>query len=123
MIRSKRTHHKVCPQAGARGAAILSVGLAVGLMLAASGSAHAADAAAGGALAERWCASCHVVGPAQKTAQSDAPSFTAIAARTVDLSAPWLAFRLLSPHPQMPEVSLSRAEASDLAAYFASLKK
>ncbi|MGR7997486.1 MULTISPECIES: c-type cytochrome [unclassified Xanthobacter] len=104
----------------------LACALALGLVLSGGVAAHAAepaDAAAGQALANRWCASCHVVDANQKTAQSDAPSFTAIAAGNAELSAPWLAFRLLSPHPQMPQVSLSRAEARDLAAYFESLKK
>ena len=84
---------------------------------------RAADASAGRALAERWCAGCHVVGPAPQSATSDAPTFAALAARDGDISGSWLAFRLLKPHPQMPQVSLSRAEAADLAAYFATLKK
>lgn len=83
----------------------------------------AADAAAGQAIAQRWCASCHVVGTAPQSAASDAPTFASIAARDGDISGPWLAFRLLKPHPQMPQVSLTRAEAADLAAYFATLKK
>lgn len=83
----------------------------------------AADASAGRALAERWCAGCHVVGTAPQSAASDAPTFSAIAARDGDISPSWLAFRLLNPHPQMPQVSLTRTEAADLAAYFATLKK
>ncbi|MFG1283946.1 c-type cytochrome [Xanthobacter autotrophicus] len=85
--------------------------------------AQAADAAAGRALAERWCATCHVVGEAPQSATSDAPPFTGIAARDGDISPAWLAFRLLVPHPQMPQVSLSRAQAADLSAYLATLKK
>ncbi|MEP9350999.1 cytochrome c [Xanthobacter sp. KR7-225] len=84
---------------------------------------HRPDAAAGRALAERWCAGCHVVGPAAQSAASDAPSFAALAARDGDLTAAWLAFRLLKPHPQMPQLTLTRDEAADLAAYFASLRK
>jgi mono/diheme cytochrome c family protein len=34
-----------------------------------------------------------------------------------------LAFFLLDPHPKMPSFPLSRAEAADLAAYIASLRK
>jgi mono/diheme cytochrome c family protein len=86
-------------------------------------SALAADASAGRTLAERWCAGCHVVGTAPQSAASDAPTFAAIAARDGDVSGAWLAFRLLKPHPQMPQVSLTRTEAADLAAYFATLKK
>lgn len=86
-------------------------------------AAHAADASAGRALADRWCASCHVVGADSKSGTSDAPSFPAIAARDGDLSAAGLAFHLLGPHPQMPSVSLTRAQAADLSAYFATLTK
>ncbi len=102
--------------------AVALFGLVTLPMLAAN-SARAADASAGRALAERWCAGCHVVGTAPQSAASDAPTFAAIAARDGDVSAAWLAFRLLNPHPQMPQVSLTRAEAADLAAYFATLKK
>ena len=84
---------------------------------------HRPDAVAGRALAERWCAGCHVVGAAPQSAASDAPTFAALAERDGDISAPWLAFRLLNPHPQMPQVALTRNEAADLAAYFASLRK
>jgi hypothetical protein len=34
-----------------------------------------------------------------------------------------LAFFLLDPHPKMPNMSLTRIEASDLAAYIASLAR
>ncbi|MFG1392903.1 c-type cytochrome [Xanthobacter agilis] len=85
--------------------------------------AAAGDAAAGKVLATRWCASCHVVSADQSTAQSDAPSFRAIIRRTVDPSAEWIAFRLLAPHPLMPEVSLTQAQAADLSAYLQSLER
>lgn len=98
--------------------------LAFTVVLAGHGApARAADAAAGAALAEEWCSSCHVVSRAQQQGQSDAPSFAAIARRTVDPSAEWLAFRLLNPHPLMPKVSLTRTQAEDLAAYFESFEK
>jgi hypothetical protein len=32
-----------------------------------------------------------------------------------------LAFFLLDPHPKMPDMALTRAEAADLAAYISSL--
>ncbi|MFS8039128.1 c-type cytochrome [Xanthobacter sp. AM11] len=99
--------------------------LALALLALSHGAAPAAaaDARAGAALAQRWCAGCHVVGPEATRGTSDAPTFPAIAARGGDITAPWLAFRLLDPHPQMPSVSLSREQAGDLAAYFATLKK
>lgn len=85
--------------------------------------AQAADAAAGRALAERWCSSCHMVAPDSTHATSDAPPFPTLASRGGQITAPWLAFRLLNPHPAMPQVSLTRVQAEDLAAYFATLRK
>jgi len=103
-----------------RAGAALALALSV---VAGPALAAPADAAAGRALAERWCAACHLVAPGQGGAVSDAPTFAAIAARDADVSGAWLSFRLLKPHPQMPQVSLSRDEAADLAAYFATLRK
>jgi len=98
-------------------------GAALALLLAGEVPARAADAAAGRVLAERLCANCHVVAVDATRGTTDAPTFPAIAARDGDISGPWLAFRLLLPHPQMPQVSLNRTEAADLAAYFAALKR
>ncbi|MDI4666057.1 cytochrome c [Xanthobacter autotrophicus] len=106
--------------------AALAPGVIVAAMVAgmvAAPPVKAADAGAGRALAERWCATCHVVGNGPQSAASDAPTFAAIAARDGDISPAWLAFRLLGPHPQMPQVLLSRAQAADLSAYLATLKK
>lgn len=97
--------------------------LTLPLLLAGLGSAHAADAAKGHAIAQRWCGTCHVVDGAAAKAQSDAPTFEAIAKRDGDVSASWLAFRLLKPHPEMGQVDLTRTQAADLAAYFETLKK
>jgi hypothetical protein len=41
---------------------------------------------------------------------------------TPDLDGPKLALFLLSPHPKMPDMGLSRTAAGDLAAYISSLK-
>ena len=102
---------------------LVATGLAASGLAARSAPDRRADAAAGRAIAERWCASCHVVGAGQTQAASDAPPFATLAARGSDLSAQWLAFHLLRPHPSMPQLTLTRIEAADLAAYFASLKK
>jgi hypothetical protein len=40
-----------------------------------------------------------------------------------DFSAEKLAFFLLEPHPKMPNMSLSRKEADDLAAYIAEQRR
>jgi mono/diheme cytochrome c family protein len=81
-----------------------------------------ADADNGERLAQRWCASCHVVGSQQTRAASDAPPFSAIAARE-NYSGALIALYLLNPHPRMPDMNLTRAEAADLAAYIATQKR
>ena len=83
----------------------------------------AADADNGSRLAHRWCEACHVIAPSQSRASTDqAPPFATIAARP-DFDAGKLTLFLLDPHPKMPDMSLTRAEAADLAAYIGSLKK
>jgi len=85
-------------------------------------AAGAADAANGQTLAKRWCAACHVVAADQTKGNTQAPPFSAIAA-TPGLTAASLALFLLTPHPKMPDMNLSRAEAADLAAYIGSQGK
>lgn len=75
----------------------------------------------GARLAQRWCASCHVVGTEQKRANTDAPPFSSIATRE-NYSGALIALYLLTPHPRMPDMNLTRAEAADLAAYIATQK-
>ncbi len=87
-----------------------------------SNAALAADAAKGQTLAKRWCAACHVVASDQQRANGQAPPFSAIG-KTPDLDPAKLALFLLVPHPKMPDMSLSRAEAADIAAYIASQGK
>ena len=93
---------------------VFSVGGAPGLSL-------AADADQGKVIAKRWCASCHLVERDQKTTTDRAPPF-ASAARMPDFDENKLAFLLLMPHPNMPSLSLSRAEVADLADYISTLK-
>lgn len=97
--------------------------LAAILAVAASAAtvAQAADAVEGARLSRQWCADCHVVGAAQGHAMSDAPSFQSIAQRP-DFDAKVISYYLLSPHPPMPNLTLSRHEADDLAAYIATQK-
>lgn len=73
------------------------------------------DPANGEALARRWCASCHVVSADQKSAASDAPTFASIGRGGI--TAEGLALFLLSPHPNMPDMALTRKEVADLVAY------
>jgi mono/diheme cytochrome c family protein len=95
------------------GATTIALGLVV--------TAASADPINGERLARRWCASCHVVTPDQTRAAADAPSFIAIA-RSPGFDRHKIAFFLLDPHPKMPDMSLTRSEAADLADYIAKLQ-
>lgn len=80
-----------------------------------------ADAERGRALAQRWCVSCHVVGPDQ--AGGDAgPSFVSVANRE-DQAVIEIENWLADPHPPMPDLGLAAPEYEDLAAYIMSLKE
>lgn len=86
-------------------------------------TASAADVNQGKIMAERWCSACHLVGPMQRSAPNDqAPPFASIAQRQ-DFDEGKLALLLLSPHPNMPKLTLSRFEVADLAEYIRTLKK
>jgi mono/diheme cytochrome c family protein len=78
----------------------------------------AADARKGETLAKRWCATCHVVASDQQRGTAQSPPFSAIAKKP-GFNEATLAFFLLTPHPRMPDMNLSRSEASDLAAFIA----
>jgi mono/diheme cytochrome c family protein len=82
----------------------------------------AADADNGKRLAQRWCQACHVVTTGARPSTDGAPPFATIAARS-DFDAAKIALFLLDPHPKMPNMSLSRIEAGDLAAYIGSLSR
>ncbi len=84
-------------------------------------SAFAADAKQGGELAQRWCATCHIVGPNQTRGNADLPTFGSVARRP-DFNADRLAAFLRDPHPKMPGMALSRGETDDIAAYIATLR-
>lgn len=80
-----------------------------------------AGVADGEKLAKRWCATCHVVASDQKSGSTQAPAFSTVAAKP-GFNAGALALFLLTPHPRMPDMNLSRSEAADLAAYIATQK-
>lgn len=84
--------------------------------------AAAADNAAGEAIAKRWCVSCHAVSSAPQKVATEAATFVEIAKRP-DFNEKTLAYFLLDPHPKMPDMSLTRIEAANLAAYVHSLQK
>src|SRR5512143_19706 len=81
----------------------------------------AADASKGETLAKRWCATCHVVAPDQQRGTAQSPPFSAIANKP-GFNEATLAFFLLTPHPRMPDMNLSRSEAADLAAFISTQK-
>jgi len=98
--------------------------LALSLLLlaaAAGTSAYAADALRGETIAKRWCAACHVVSSAQQQGTAQAPPFSAVAGKP-DFNETALAYFLLTPHPRMPDMNLTRNQAADLAAYIKSQK-
>jgi|SRR5690242_6496036 len=86
-----------------------------------TGDVFAADARKGETLAKRWCANCHIVSVDQQRGTTQAPPFSAIAKKS-DFNEGKLAYFLLNPHPKMPDMNLSRSEASDLAAYIGKQK-
>lgn len=96
--------------------------LVAGCVVLVQGPVFAADANQGKAIAERWCASCHLVKPGQKNSVTDqAPPFASLAGKP-NFGADRLAFLLLKPHPNMPQLALSRLEVGDLADYIQTLK-
>ncbi len=99
----------------------IGLGALASLTLASATPAAAADALHGKDIATRWCASCHLVDKGQTEATDQAPPFSYLA-RTPDFDQNKLAFLLLMPHPNMPKVSLNRAEVADLADYIRSLR-
>jgi mono/diheme cytochrome c family protein len=84
--------------------------------------AMAADPQNGERLAHRWCEACHVVSATQRRLASDqAPPFATVA-KMPRFGAAEIALYLLIPHPEMPDMNLTRTEAGDLAAFITTLK-
>jgi len=95
--------------------------LALIVATALSEGASAANARMGETLAKRWCATCHVVASDQQRGNTQSPPFSTIANKP-GFDEAKLAFFLLTPHPRMPDMNLSRSEAADLAAYIKTQK-
>ncbi len=91
----------------------------VGLSAVSWNAAWAADVQEGEKIAKRWCAGCHVVAADQTKGSTEAPPFSSIATDP-RFDAARLALFLLNPHPVMPNMSLTRNEAANLAAYIKS---
>jgi len=74
------------------------------------------NAAAGEALARRWCSSCHVV-PGGAGGTDAAPPMMSIAMHEGGDPVHFRAF-LTRPHGRMPPFQLARGEIADILAYF-----
>jgi mono/diheme cytochrome c family protein len=98
---------------------VVAAAILVGLTGIASSVRGAGDREAGWRLAQRWCASCHVV-DASGYGAGIAPSFPAIA-REHGKDVRWLRAWLVAPHPPMPAMNLTGAETEDVVAYLNSL--
>ena len=86
-------------------------------------SAHAQDVTAGHQLAAAWCAGCHQVEKTVRGPINDAvPSFVSIA-KMPSATQTSLTVFLMTPHPSMPNYTLSRKEISDVIAYILSLRE
>ena len=96
--------------------------LLVGALALLPGLAAAQDIHRGQALAERWCAGCHVVNRQATTGRSDGlPTFPALAARK-GVTAATLKGAMTAPHSRMPDFQLGARDQDDLAAYILSLR-
>jgi mono/diheme cytochrome c family protein len=81
------------------------------------------DPVQGRIIAERWCASCHVVSPRPVGPVGDgATPFQTISDRPATTALSLRAF-LASPHGQMPDLNLTRTETDDLISYILSLRR
>ncbi len=80
--------------------------------------AAAFDAETGRQLAKQWCSACHSV--EQGTGVDQAPTFEAIA-KDPSRSSDWVRTWLMTPHPAMPDMTLSRSEVDAIIAYLESL--
>jgi mono/diheme cytochrome c family protein len=85
--------------------------------------AQAQDAARGKAMAERWCANCHVVTSSATVGSANGvQTFPALAADP-KITESKLRAAMTSQHGgRMPDFSLTRQEQDDLIAYVLSLR-
>jgi mono/diheme cytochrome c family protein len=93
----------------------------LGIVIFAAQSTLAADGDIGKRQAQQHCSPCHIVEPNQRQEVADSPPFETIA-RKYGNAPEQIAFAILAPHPRM-NVTLSRRDAQDIAAYIATLAK
>lgn len=83
-----------------------------------------AQIAEGGAMAERWCASCHAVGKAGESPNPAAPPFRRLAERyPVNALEEAFAEGVLVGHPAMPEFQLTPAQIDSLVGYLETIQE
>ncbi|ESR23406.1 c-type cytochrome [Lutibaculum baratangense] len=100
---------------------LIAPAVLAGVVAGSVGAQARGDARAGEEIANRWCATCHIVSEGQERGSAAVPTFMEIAARSEgDLA--WLDGFLADPHPMMPDMSLTRQEIQDLVSYIASLR-
>jgi len=87
-------------------------------------TAAAADANAGKRLAQLRCAGCHIVVPNQRREAANSPPFEAIA-RKFCSNPELVSTAILDPHPRMNSMNLTltRREVEDIAAYICTLEE
>ena len=96
---------------------------AVGMAVVAAHAQVPGDPQKGRALAQRFCAECHVVEELNvRSPNSEAPSFTAVAS-TPGMTAMALNVFFQTPHRTMPNLILKPDQKNDIIAYIMSLKK
>ena len=84
---------------------------------------QAQDIDRGREMAERWCASCHVVARSAQTGRADGlPTFPAIAAKQ-ETTAASLRSVMTAAHGRMPDFSLGPRDQEDLITYIFSLRQ
>ena len=99
------------------GLAFMGLSLA---LLSVPGTVHATgNPVAGAAIAETWCANCHVVTSGSRGSDA-APPFSDIGERLPD-GADRIRAWLFTEHPNMPDFNLTRDEVEDVIAYLATL--
>jgi mono/diheme cytochrome c family protein len=97
--------------------------LAAVLVLLLPATSVAQDADRGHQLAQRWCSGCHTIERSPAAARADGiPSFRAVAAMP-NISPERLRAAMNPTHGRMPDLSLSKRDQDDLAAYILGLRQ